>query len=77
VIHWDRLAALVWTIIWPVLVFFALGFAMMGDCAEDVIRGTHQGPCVDHKHVVAWTIIALGLVVYALGYWLILRKRGR
>ena len=76
-IHWDRLAALVWTIVWPVIVFFALGFMMMGDCAEDVITGTHQGPCVDQKRLLGWIVIGIGVVVYALGYWLIFRKRGR
>jgi hypothetical protein len=77
VIHWDRLAAIVWTLLWPIMVFFALGFAMMGDCAEDVITGTHRGSCVDQKRLVGWIIIGLGLAIYAIGYWLIFRKRSR
>jgi hypothetical protein len=71
VIHWNRLAALVWTLLWVVFVFFLVGFSMMGDCAEPADR------CIHYKRLIGWSEIAIGLVVLFAVNWLLLRRRDR
>jgi len=77
-VSWRRTAACIAFTLACLLVFFvAAGLSQFGDCAEDVITGTHQGPCIDQKRIVGWTIIAIGIVTLIVGNWLIIRKRGR
>jgi uncharacterized membrane protein YphA (DoxX/SURF4 family) len=66
-----RQLALVLSLLWTVLVFVAVGFGSMGDCAEPVER------CMNFKHSVG----LIGLAVYLVGLvainWLLLRRRKR
>jgi hypothetical protein len=71
VIHWNRLAALVWTLLWPVFVFFLVGFSMMGDCAEPVDQ------CMRTQRLIGWSEIVFGIAVLIAVNWLLLRRRKR
>jgi len=71
VIHWRRLAALIWTLLWIPFVYFAAGFAMMGDCAAPAEL------CLRDQRTVGWTIIAIGAAILLAVNWLILRRRDR
>ncbi|MFL6728867.1 MAG: hypothetical protein ACJ8E3_02465 [Sphingomicrobium sp.] len=70
-IHWNRLAALVWTVVWLPVTYFAAAFAMMGDCAEPA------GQCLRNQRLLGWGIIAIGLVILIAVDWLLLRRRDR
>jgi DMSO/TMAO reductase YedYZ heme-binding membrane subunit len=66
---WRRLAALVWTLLWLPVVYFALGFMMMGDCAEPADQ------CMRRKRLMGLAVLAIGLAVLFAMNWLILRRR--
>ena len=73
----DHARAIIWTLVWPLVVVVIAGLTMFGDCAEDVFTGTHQGTCVDQTRMIGWIVVGLGIAVYTLGCWVIFRKRGR
>jgi membrane protein DedA with SNARE-associated domain len=71
VIDWRRLAALIGTLLWLPVVYFATGFMMMGDCGEPADQ------CMREKRLMGLAVIAIGLIVLVAMNWLILRRRDR
>ena len=70
-IHQNRLAAFIWTLLWLPVVYFAAGFMMMGDCGEPAAQ------CMREKRLMGLAVIAIGLIVLLAINWLILRRRDR
>ncbi len=70
---WLRLLlAAFWTLLWPPAVYFAVGFSMLGDCAADV---PGRLSCFDAQRIMGWTVLAVGIAIFAGGYWLLFRPR--
>ena len=62
------LVTICWTIFWPVIAFFGVGFALMGDPVE----GAYE-----QRKIYGRALLLVATVIYMLGYWLIFRKRAR
>ena len=62
------LLGLSWAAGWPVAAFLLIGVALIGDPAEGA---------VETKRWFAWSLLATATMIYALGYWLLFRKRVR
>ena len=62
------LVTIFWTLSWPVVAFFCVGFALMGDPVE----GAYE-----QRKIYGRALLLVAAVIYLLGYWLIFRKRAR
>ena len=70
-IHWNRLAALVFSALWIPFVLAFTGYYTMGDCAEPVEA------CDAAKRSVAFPMLAVGVGLLVIVNWLLLRRRNR
>ena len=70
-IHWNRLAAIVFSALWIPFALVFVGYYTMGDCADPVEA------CEATKRWIAFPMLGVGLGVLVVVNWLLLRRRDR